>query len=751
VQQPLFRTETLSGTIERITFYNEENGYTVAKIKPDTRVYDAEARDGTVAVVGIMPELGTGEQVRFTGFWIEDSKYGKQFRAETCTPILPTTETGIVNYLSSGIVKGIGERTAQKIVDHFGAKTLDILDQEPEKLKDVPGLKRDLAERLARAWVENQGARQAMIFLQGYGVSAKMATRIYKHYGFTTVDQVKGNPYTLADEVNGIGFMRADDIARKMGTPTDSPHRMRAGLHYALNQLARDGHVYATRPQLLKATTEMLKLDDGAPPDAMEIAPMPTTKTLDSLLTSEIAKGNIVRDDRVYPGEEAMYLPLYHDAEVGAAENLRALASAHSKIAEAAEKLEWVTFLPQIAARGDVSLSQQQQGAVRAALQQPVSVLTGGPGTGKTTTLKMVIEALSDMKFVFALASPTGRAAKRLSEATGEQAMTIHRLLGYIPGEGFDQDEDNPLKVDMLVVDEASMIDLLLFNDLLRALRPGTHLLLVGDADQLPSVGAGNVLRDVIDSGIAHVTRLDAIFRQSEDSQIIANAHRINHGSAPTMDNRSKDFFFFGAEEPDEAGALLVDIVVNRLPSKFGLDPLNDVQVIAPMYRGAVGVHALNEQLQARLNGDRRMAQRQLGGKLFRVGDKVMQTKNNYDREVFNGDIGRIYAMDFDDNQIEVLIDGRYILYEFSEAAEELIHAYCISTHRSQGSEYPCIVMPIMTQHYMMLQRNLLYTAVTRAKQMVVLVGSRKAVFMAVKNNKVAARYSGLLARLKSP
>lgn len=749
MQQPLFRAETLTGVVERITFYNEENGYTVAKIMPESRVYDAEARDGTVAVVGIMPELGTGESVRFTGYWIDDAKYGKQFRAETCTPILPTTEMGIVNYLSSGIVKGIGERTAQRIVDHFGVRTLDILDQEPDKLKDVPGLKRDLAERLARAWVENQAARQAMIFLQGYGVTAKMATRIYKHYGFSTVDQVKGNPYTLADEVNGIGFMRADDIARKMGTPPDSPNRLRAGLHFALNQLARDGHVYATRPQLLKSTAEMLKLEAPGDDPAMTVAPLPTAATLETLLISEIAKGNIISDDRLLPGQEALYLPLYYHAEVEAAEQLRALAQASSRIAKEAAKLKWDTFLPRIAAKGAVELSDQQQDAVRAALVQPVTVLTGGPGTGKTTTLRMVIEALHELEFVFALASPTGRAAKRLSEATGESAMTIHRLLGYIPGEGFDQDEDNPLKIDMLIVDEASMIDLLLFHDLLRALKPGTHLMLVGDVDQLPSVGAGNVLRDVIDSGIAFVTRLEAIFRQSEDSQIVANAHRINRGEAPTMDNRSKDFYFFSAEEPDTAGELLVDIVVNRLPAKFGLDPLNDVQVIAPMYRGAVGVHALNEQLQAHLNGDRRMAQRQLGGKLFRVGDKVMQTKNNYEREVFNGDIGRIYAMDFDDNQMEVVIDGRYILYDFTDAADELILAYCISTHRSQGSEYPCIVMPVMTQHYMMLQRNLLYTAVTRAKQMAVLVGSRKAVQMAVRNNKVAARYSGLMTRLR--
>jgi exodeoxyribonuclease V alpha subunit len=756
--QPLFKAEALQGVVERITFYNEENGYTVAKITPDKRIPDAEARDGTVAVVGIMPELGSGETVRFTGYWIDDSKYGKQFRAETTTPILPTTEVGIVNYLSSGIVKGIGERTAQRIVDHFGAKTLDILDSDPDKLKNVPGLKKELAEKLSRAWLENQSVRQAMIFLQGYGVSSKMAARIYKHYGFGTVDQVKDNPYTLADEVNGIGFVRADDIARKMGTPVADPNRLRAGLHYTLNQLAREGHVYAPRPHLLQSAVEILKLEanqttespfDAPSPVVSQIAPLPTRITLDTLLAGEIVRHNLVADVTVQPGDEAIYLPLYHQAETEAAENLRALAQGSSPIRAKAGETNLNKLIAKLAAHSSVTLTTQQTGAVQAALLQKVSVLTGGPGTGKTTTLRMVIEALQELKFVFALASPTGRAAKRLSEATGQTAMTIHRLLGYLPGEGFDHDEDNPLKVDMLVVDESSMIDLLLFNDLLRALKPAAHLLLVGDVDQLPSVGAGNVLRDVIDSGVAHVTRLDAIFRQSEDSQIISNAHRINHGQVPLTDNKSKDFFLFTVDEPADAADMVVDIVTNRLPTKFGLNPIDDVQVIAPMYRGAIGVHALNERLQKALNGNERHFSKQLGGKLFRVGDKVMQTRNNYDKEVFNGDNGRIYAFDTEENQIEVMIDGRPIYYDFSEAGEELIHAYCISTHRSQGSEYPCIVMPIMTQHYMMLQRNLLYTAVTRAKQIVVLVGSRKAIHMAVQNNKVAARYSGLLARLR--
>jgi exodeoxyribonuclease V alpha subunit len=732
----MFRAETLQGVIERITYFNEENGYTVAKIMPDQRIPDAEARDGTVAVVGTMPELGAGETVRFTGYWIDDQKYGRQFRVETVTPILPTTEVGIVNYLSSGLVSGVGPKTAQRIVDHFGKKTLDILDNEPQRLDEVPGLKRELAEKLKRAWGDNMSARQAMIFLQGYGVTSKMAARIYKHYGGQTVGIVQGDPYTLADDVHGIGFMRADDIARKMGTPTDSPNRIRAGLHYALGQLARDGHVYATQPQLVQTTGEMLKVEG-------EIA------RIESILTSEIAKGNLIADERVQRGETAIYLPLYHDAERTAAENLRALAEGNSRIQAAAKKLDWAEVLPRLAQASEVALSEQQQDAVRAAVERKVSVLTGGPGTGKTTTLRMVIDVLKEIEVKFALASPTGRAAKRLSEATGESALTLHRLLGYLPGEGFDHDEDNPLKVEMLIVDEASMIDLLLFNDMLRALPAHTHLLLVGDVDQLPSVGAGNVLRDVIESGVAFVTRLEVIFRQSEDSQIILNAHRINRGDVPLTDNRSKDFFFFGVEDPQEAADLVVDVVVNRLPSKFGLDPVNDVQVIAPMYRGAIGVHSLNEALQAALNSSKRMAEKQLGGRLLRVGDKVMQTKNNYDKEVFNGDIGRVYGMDFDDNTLEVQVDGRYVFYDFTEAAEELILAYCISTHRSQGSEYPCVVMPVMPQHYMMLQRNLLYTAVTRAKQMVVLVGSRKAIYMAVNNNKVSERYSGLLARLK--
>jgi exodeoxyribonuclease V alpha subunit len=735
------QVETLKGTVERITYYNEANGYTVLKIMPDRKYPDAAARDGTVAVVGVFSEIGVGEAVEFTGAWIEDQRYGRQFRAESFKPVPPTTENGIIAYLSSGLVKGIGERTAEKIVKHFGLKTLDILDHSPERLSEVPGLKKDLADKLAKAWADNQSVRQTMIFLQGYGVTSKMAVKIYEYYGARTIPVVQEDPYTLASEVYGIGFIKADAIALSMGTPPDAETRIRAGLSYALDQLSKEGHTYAPREVLVAKAGELLRVEN----------PALIMKVLDAEL-AKTERPSLIADNSVTskdPGAEAIYLVDYHEAECDAAGRLKKMNRTLSKITDAAQDIDWPSFLYELAQGNNVELTEQQQGAVKAALTNKVTVLTGGPGTGKTTTLKMVIHALQELDFSFALASPTGRAAKRLSEATSCEASTIHRLLGFVPTENkFLHNENNPLKIDMLIVDESSMIDLLLFDDLLRALKPETHLMLVGDVDQLPSVGAGNVLRDVIESGVAHVTRLELIFRQREDSHIVVNAHRINHGEAPFMDNKSTDFFFFVEEDPAKAAELVVDVVKNRLPNKFGVDPLEEVQVIAPMYRGPGGVNALNEALQKTLNGDKRYAEKQLGGRLFRVGDKVLQTRNNYDLEVFNGDIGRITAIDFDDQLFEVVMDGRYVFYEWQQAQDELMHAYCISTHRSQGSEYPVVVMPLLTQHYMMLQRNLLYTAVTRAKRIVVLVGSRRAVHIAVGNDKVARRYSGLQARL---
>jgi exodeoxyribonuclease V alpha subunit len=730
--------EILTGTIERITFYNEENGYTVLKMTPDIKQQPgAMARDGTVTVVGSMPELAPGESVEFSGSWINDPRWGLQFRAEMVKPVIPSSEEGIVNYLSSGLVKGIGPRTAQKIYDHFGEDTLQILERDPGRLDEVQGLKTDLAKRLITAWAENQAVRQTMIFLQGFGVSSRMAVRIHSEYGVNTAQYVKDDPFRLADEVFGIGFLKADVIARNMGVESDAPTRIRAGLHYALNKLSSEGHTYAPRHLLLTTAAELLGIEQST--------------RIAAALDGQIVAGELVGESIVEADGsrvDAIYLPAYYHSEKGAAKMLRAIIDSPSSLIGAWKTVKWDKFLADLAQKNDVSLTEQQQGAVKAALTTKVSVLTGGPGTGKTTTLQMVINALVWAKRGFKLASPTGRAAKRLSEATGYAASTIHRMLGYAPDGGFLIDEEEPLDADMIIVDEASMLDLVLFYNLLKAIRPHTHLMLVGDVDQLPSVGAGNVLRDVIESGLAHVTRLETIFRQSEDSLIVVNAHRVNHGEAPHVHNNSSDFFFFRQEDPVAAAEMVVDIVQNRLPSKFGVDPLEDVQVIAPMYRGPAGVNALNEALQAALNGSSRKAEKRIAGRLFRAGDKVMQIKNNYEKEVFNGDIGRIHGIDLDDNLLEVIMDGRYIFYDYTEA-EELTHAYCISTHRSQGAEYPVVVIPLLTQHYMMLQRNLLYTAITRAKKTCVMVGSHKAIHMAVSNNKVAERYSGLLARLK--
>lgn len=736
--------DRITGTVERITYHNPENNYSVVKIIPDKRIPDAQARDNTVTIVGVMPEVGVGETLELHGQWIVDAKYGKQFRVERMTPIQPTSLEGIRRYLASGIVRGIGEATAAKITDHFGLATLDILNNEPHRLHEVMGLKASLIPKLIQAWEDNVGVRNTMIYLQQYNVSPRMATRIYEYYGSQTVETVKKNPYLLADDVFGIGFLKADQVALRMGLERDSSERIRAGLTYALNELAREGHTCAPRAELIEKTCELLRVD-------AELTPR-----ISAILDAQLLSGDLIADQ--LPGEAdepitVIYLPGYYTAEQRSAELLRATSRIPSKIMNERKKTNWQKTLAELARSNAVELTDHQQSAVQAALTHKVSVLTGGPGTGKTTTLRMVIAALVKWKYTFALASPTGRAAKRLQETTGYDAFTIHRLLGYTPQEGFAYNEDQPLDVDFLIVDESSMIDLMLFYSLLKALKPETHLMLVGDVDQLPSVGAGNVLSDVIASGIAHVTRLRTIFRQNESSHIVLNAHRINNGEPPLMDNQSEDFFFFTSGEADDLPAwtaeMVIDVVQNRLPQKFpDLDPIHDIQVIAPMYRGMAGVDALNSALQARLNSDTRRAEKRISGRLFKVGDKVMQTRNNYEREVFNGDIGFVHAIDFNENLLEIVFDNRYVFYDFTEA-EELIHAYCISTHRSQGSEYPVVVMPVLTQHYMMLQRNLLYTAITRAKRVVVMIGDRRAVYMAVNNNRVSRRYSGLLPRLR--
>ena len=730
--------ERLQGAVERITYHSEDSGYSVLRVKPEKRYPRAMARDGTVTVVGVMPMLNEGESAEFTGEWVDDKVYGIQFRAAQTLPAPPQTAKGIVSYLSSGIVKGIGPRTAEKIVNHFGGSTVDILDNDPRRIYEVKGLKTKLADNLIDAWGKSRAERRVLIYLQGFGISANIARRIYNEYGPTTKQVIDLNPYQLAQDVFLVGFRKADQIARSMGVGADDKNRLRAGLHHALNTLAKDGHTFAPRDELIDTAADLLGVDDKT---ALSVA-----------LQGQLAGQHLIEDklhdpDLVTP-VEAIYLRRFHRAESAVAEKLATLAQSKSAIIKAHRKTDWRKFLDDISARGAVRLSDEQQRGVREALTCKLCVLTGGPGTGKTTTLQMLIDALLEGEFAFSLASPTGRAAKRLSEATHQKASTIHRLLEYSAEiSGFERDEDNPLPVDMVVIDEASMLDLHLFNSLLKAMKSTAHLLLVGDVDQLPSVGAGNVLRDVIASGIASVTRLSQIFRQDDSSHIVSNAHLINEGRQPYTHNQSSDFFFFNIAEPEAAADMIVDIVKTRMPKRWQLDPVRDIQVIAPMYRGFIGVNNLNSRLQSELNSDPRLASVRLGGRVFRVGDKVMQTRNNYEKDVFNGDIGYIDSIDDDDNSLCVALDGALVDYDYSEA-DDLLHAYCISTHRSQGSEYPAVVMPVLTQHYVMLQRNLIYTAITRARKLVVLVGTRYALQLAVENNKVAERHSGLRLRL---
>lgn len=747
--------ETLEGTIERITYFSEESGYTVLRLKPNTTTSSGSGRRGPDlhTVVGVMPPLQPGETVRFTGAWVMHNEYGRQFKAESVMQIVPATVEGLRRYLGSGMIKGIGPTTAQRIVDHFGLDVIDILNNAPERVQEVPGIGAYRAELIARSWADQYRVREIMIFLKGHGITDSQAVKIYKEYGDAAISIVKGDPYRLARDIQGIGFRIADRIAQSLGLSPESPERIRAGVLFALEMFTNDGHVYGPRPLVAQRVAELLTLqatedeytydDEGRP-----IPPLnPLIEdAIDRLAAdAEIVKQHVPDDEN--KTVEALYLRPFAICERQSARRLLEMSGTGVSRLRSARTMSWLKFFQVIAREGQTQLSDQQKEAVEAALTHKVSVLTGGPGTGKTTTLRAVIRALEWNKASYELASPTGRAAKRLSEATGRPARTIHRLLSFVPGEGFTLGEDEPLDADMLIIDEASMIDQVLFYNVLKALPAETHLMLVGDVDQLPSVGAGDVLRDLIRSGVPHITRLDTIFRQASGSQIIANAHRINHGEMPVLDNQSEDFFWFGGDDPGAVADLVVDIVKNRIPSRFELHPLDDVQVLAPMYKGPIGIQALNEKLQAALNPPGRQAEQRIGGVVFRVGDKVMQTRNNYEKDVYNGDIGRISAIDFTDKKLRINMNDRIVDYDFTEV-EDLVQAFAVSVHKSQGSEYPAVVLPVMPQHYMMLQRNLLYTAVTRAKKLVVLAGQKRAVGIAIQNDKVARRYTALAWRL---
>ncbi|HEY74323.1 MAG: ATP-dependent RecD-like DNA helicase [Chloroflexi bacterium] len=731
-------SDQLRGTVERITYYSEETGYSVIRL-------NVAGRPDLVTVIGNLPEVQPGESLRLTGAWTTHPQYGRQFKAERCEQTLPATTEGIKRYLGSGLVKGVGPMTAGRIVQRFGADTLRVLDEEPRRLREALGVGPKRAAAVAQAWEEQKHIREVMLFLQSHGVTTGLAVKIYKAYGDDSLQVVQDDPYRLARDIWGVGFKTADKIARDLGLPPDAPSRVQAGVAYALSQLADEGHTYAPEQELVKEATRLLAVSSdlvGTAIEDLDAEEMVRRETL--IYPTADGRGSLTPPLRE---EQAVYLAPFYYGEIGVTNRVRRLVESPTTRLLPFRSVNWDALLTQINRDSAVELSPEQREAVQAALTHKVTVLTGGPGTGKTVSVRTVIGALEAMNCRYALCAPTGRAAKRLSEATDRPAKTVHRMLEYSPQEGFRRNEKNPLPVDCLIVDEASMLDLLLTNNLLKAVDPAAHVLFVGDVDQLPSVGAGDVLRDIIRSGRAAIVQLTTIFRQAANSGIVINAHRINRGQFPIL-NKFDDFYFFSQKDPQEAAQLLVDIVKRRIPQKFGLDPVDELQVLAPMYRGACGVANLNIRLQEALNPPApNRPERNLGGRAFRVGDKVMQVRNNYLRDVFNGDIGRVTGIDPLEQTLAVTIDSRPVIYDWGEA-DELVHAFCISTHKSQGSEYTAIVMPMLTQHYLMLQRNLLYTGITRAKRLVVLVGTRQAIGIAVHNNKVQKRHSGLSVRL---
>ncbi|MER5553508.1 ATP-dependent RecD-like DNA helicase [Streptomyces sp. NPDC002793] len=730
-------TAVLEGVLERITYANEENGYTVARVDTGRGAGDL------LTVVGSLLGAQPGESLRMEGRWGSHPQFGRQFTVENYTTVLPATIQGIRRYLGSGLIKGIGPVMADRITTHFGVDTLDIIEQEPKRLVEVPGLGPKRTKMIAAAWEEQKAIKEVMIFLQSVGVSTSIAVRIYKKYGDASIGVVKNQPYRLAADVWGIGFLTADRIAQAVGIPHDSPERVKAGLQYALSQSTDQGHCFLPEERLIADGVKLLQVDTGLVIDCLaELAEDPE---------------GVVREK--VPGPEdgqpvtAVYLVPFHRAEISLAAQVQRLLRTPEDRMPGFQDVDWEKALAWLARRTGASLAPEQEAAVRLALSRKVAVLTGGPGCGKSFTVRSVVELARAKNAKVVLAAPTGRAAKRLSELTGAEASTVHRLLELKPGGDAAYDRDRPLDADLVVVDEASMLDLLLANKLVKAVAPGAHLLLVGDVDQLPSVGAGEVLRDLLaEGGPVPAVRLTTIFRQAQKSGVVTNAHRINSG-VPPLTQGLDDFFLFVEDETEDAGVLAVDVAARRIPAKFGLNPRRDVQVLAPMHRGPAGAGHLNGLLQQAITPGRPdLPEKRFGGRVFRVGDKVTQIRNNYDKGengVFNGTVGVVTALDVDEQKLTVLTDeDEEIPYEFDEL-DELSHAYAMTIHRSQGSEYPAVVIPVTTSAWMMLQRNLLYTAVTRAKKLVVLVGSRKAIGQAVRTVSAGRRCTALDFRLR--
>ncbi|MFI8265690.1 MULTISPECIES: ATP-dependent RecD-like DNA helicase [unclassified Streptomyces] len=727
----------VEGVLERITYANEESGYTVARV--DT----GRGSGDLLTVVGSLLGAQPGESLRMEGRWGSHPQYGKQFTVENYRTVLPATIQGIRRYLGSGLIKGIGPKIADRIVEHFGTDTLDVIEEAPKRLIEVPGLGPKRTKLIGAAWEEQKAIKEVMVFLQGVGVSTSIAVRIYKKYADASISVVKNQPYRLAADVWGIGFLTADRIAQAVGIPHDSPERVKAGLQYALSQSTDQGHCFLPEERLIADGVKLLQVDTGLVIECLaELAADPEGVVRES-----------VPDPQGGPDPlTAVYLVPFHRAELSLVGQVRRLLNAEDDRMPGFRDVDWDKAFGWLAGRTGAKLAPEQRDAVMLALTRRVAVLTGGPGCGKSFTVRSIVELARAKKARVVLAAPTGRAAKRLAELTGAEASTVHRLLELKPGGDAAYDRERPLEADLVVVDEASMLDLLLANKLVKAVAPGAHLLLVGDVDQLPSVGAGEVLRDLLaEGGPVPAVRLTRIFRQAQQSGVVTNAHRINTGVPPITDGLP-DFFLFPEEDTEEAGRLAVDVAARRIPARFGLDPRRDIQVLAPMHRGPAGAGNLNGLLQQAITPARPdLPEKRFGGRVFRVGDKVTQIRNNYEKGangVFNGTVGVVTALDVDEQRLTVRTEeDEEVGYEFAEL-DELAHAYAVTIHRSQGSEYPAVVIPVTTGAWMMLQRNLLYTAVTRAKKLVVLVGSRKALGQAVRTVSAGRRFTAVAPRL---
>lgn len=708
----------IKGTIKKLVYQNEEDGFIIARID----MQEPEKKE--MVVVGKMAALSIGEMYKFKGKWNVDSRYGLQFTFDDYQIILPTTLEGVRRYLGSGLIKGVGPVTADRIVDHFGEKTLEIIEENPERLSEVEGIAQKRIELIKKSWQEQKEIKRVMLFLQSYQVTTGYAVKIFKQYGNKAIEKLKENPYTMVDDILGIGFKIADKIARNLGIGNDSPARIRAGIKYRLEEHAGQGHCFVYEDILLQTTAELLEVST-------------------EMVEKECEQLN--NNKEIIIQQKQVWLPAYYNAEAEISQKIFQLIRFPQQLTQ----LNIDEKIAQLEESYKIHFAPEQKQAIKEVLLHRVLILTGGPGTGKTTTTIGLIELFEELGLKIALAAPTGRAAKKLSEATRRTAQTIHRLLAYKPKDRcFTKNEQNPLRADVIILDEVSMIDILLMQSLLKAVRDGTFLILIGDVDQLPSVGPGNLLKDLIDSGAIPVIRLTHIFRQKAKSFIILNAHRVNQGQFPILKSKQeRDFYFLKEENPELAAQKIVQLCTYRLPQRFGYSPMEDIQILTPMYKSAVGADQLNVILRNALNPAGKSIK--YGHQQYKINDKVMQIRNNYDKDVFNGDIGNIKEIDHEEQVVRILFYRRLVEYDFSEL-NELVLAYAITVHKSQGSEYPVVIIPLLTQHFLLLQRNLLYTAITRAKRLVIIVGTAKALWIAIKNDKTVQRNTFLKERLQA-